>query len=92
MPGRPLRYRRGEAMPAMKSRVVQGVFRVLRFVRLVVVAVVSLLIGVSARQLFDAYGKERIPFLRDKDTDREVYVVTYPAQDNPVMPPPVEPF
>ena len=79
-------------MSAMKARAVQGVVRVFRFVRLVVVAVVCLLIGVSARQLFDAYAREKIPFLRDKDTDGEVYVVTHPTQDSPATLAPVEPF
>ena len=47
-------------MEALKRRAIQGALKVFYAVRMVVVACVCLLLGFSARQLFDAYVPEMI--------------------------------
>lgn len=78
-------------MPNLKRRAVEGVVKVFYLVRMVVVACVCLLIGFSARQLFDAYAPEMIPFLQTDRHDAEVQVVPSPQQDLSVSLEPVEP-
>jgi hypothetical protein len=53
-------------MPNLKRGAIRGFLSVLRVARVVVVALVCLLVGVSARHLFDAYGRELIPFLKQE--------------------------
>jgi hypothetical protein len=65
----------------LKKKAMQGAVKVFRLVRLVVVAVVCLLIGVSARQLFDAYGRDMIPFLREAKSHTEAHVIMPPHGD-----------
>ena len=69
-------------MPDLKTRTIQGAVKAFRFLRLVVVAVVCLLIGVSARQLFDAYGRDMIPFLREVKTETEAHLIVPPHEHN----------
>jgi hypothetical protein len=52
-----------------KKEALGGLLLVLRVVRVAVVAVVCLLVGVSARHLFDAYGRELIPFLAQEHVE-----------------------
>jgi len=85
------RQREGETMPDLKKRAMQGAVKVFHLVRMVIVACVCLLIGFSARQLFDAYGPEMIPFLKKERLDREVHVIPTPQQDVSVSLEPVEP-
>jgi hypothetical protein len=87
MPGRG----EGERMPDLKKRAIQGAMKVFRAVRMVIVACVCLLIGFSARQLFDAYVPEMIPFLKKDRLDAEVHVIPAPQQDLSVSLEPVEP-
>jgi hypothetical protein len=68
-------------MPDLKGRAIQGAVKAFRLARLVVVAAVCLLIGVSARQLFDAYGKDMIPFFREVKTETEAQVILSPHED-----------
>ena len=70
----------------------QGLARILHAVKLIVVAVVCLLIGVTARHLFDAYGKEMVPFLKGKRVEAETHVIAPPQQETPLARNPVEPF
>jgi hypothetical protein len=86
MPGR----REGARMPDLKKMTIQGAVKVFRGVRMVVVACVCLLIVFSARQLFDAYVPERIPFLEKERLDAEVQVIPIPQQDLPVSHEPAE--
>ncbi len=83
--------REGEAMPDLKKRAMQGAVKVFHVVRMVIVACVCLLIGFSARQLFDAYVPEMIPFLEKERLDAEVHVLPTPQQDLSVSLEPVEP-
>jgi len=78
-------------MPGLKKRSIQGAVKVLHFVRMVIVACVCLLIGVSVRQLFDAYALEMIPFLNKDRIDAEVHVIPNPQQDLSISLEPVEP-
>ena len=68
-------------MPDLKKRAMQGAVKAFRLVRLLIVAVVCLLIGVSARQLFDAYGRDMIPFLREVKTETEAHEILSPHED-----------
>jgi hypothetical protein len=70
----------------------QGLARILQAVKLIIVAVVCLLIGVTARHLFDAYGKEMVPFLKEKRLEAETHVIVPPQQEMPLVRNPVEPF
>jgi|GEM_PF-2388791 len=79
-------------MPDMTTRAMQGLARILHAVKLIVVAVVCLLIGVTARHLFDAYGKEMFPFLKEKRVEAETHVIAPPQQGIPLARNPVEPF
>jgi len=79
-------------MPDLKKSLVQGAVKVFHVVRMVIVASVCLLIGFSARQLFDAYALEMIPFLDKDRLDAEVYVLPTPQQDLSVSLEPVEPY
>ena len=76
----------------LKKRAIQGAVKVIRAVRMVIVACVCLLIGFSARQLFDAYIPEMVPFLEKDRFDAEVHVIPTPQQDLPVSLEPVEPL
>lgn len=58
----------------MKARVLHGIRVLLNAVKVVVVALVCLLIGFSARQLFDTYAMEKIPFLRQADPETELHL------------------
>ena len=78
-------------MPDLKKRAIQGAVKVFRAVRMVIVACVCLLIGFSARQLFDAYVPEMILFLKKDRLDAEVQVIATPQQDLSVSLEPVEP-
>jgi hypothetical protein len=69
----------------------RALFRMLHAVKVVVVAFVCLMIGFSARQLFDAYAKERIPFLREADPDSEAYEAVTPDEGLQLMADPVMP-
>lgn len=66
----------------LKKKAMRGAVRAFRLVRLVVVALVCLLIGVSARQLLDAYGREVIPFLREVETDTVANEILPPHDHN----------
>ena len=57
---------------------------VLHAVKVVVVAFVCLIIGFSARQLFDAYGKEMIPFLKKAQSETEIHL-TVSTQESPPL-------
>ena len=85
------RQREGEKMPDLKKRAIQGAVKVAHFVRMVVVACVCLLIGFTARQLFDSYVPEMIPFLKKERLDAEVHVIPTPQQDISVSLEPVGP-
>jgi hypothetical protein len=87
MPGR----REGERMPDLKKKAIRGAVKVFRGVRTVIVACVCLLIGFSARQLFDAYVPEMIPFLKKDRMDAEVYVIPTAQEELSVSLEPVEP-
>jgi len=78
--------------PDLKKKLIQASRKALYALKVTVVAVVCLLIGVCARQLFDAYARERIPFLREKDTESEVYVILSPSQEASPTRRPVEPW
>ena len=65
-------------MPDLKKRTIRWLASVFRAVRVVVVALVCLLIGVSARHLFDAYGRELIPFLKQERIEAEIRVIRAP--------------
>jgi hypothetical protein len=80
------------SMPGVTAIVKQGLAKTLHAVKLIVVAVVCLLIGVTARHLFDAYGKEMVPFLKGKRVEAETRVVAPPRQEIPLPRKPVEPF
>ena len=75
----------------MRARTVHALFRMLHVVKVVVVAFVCLIIGFSARQLFDAYARERIPFLRVADPDMEIQVITAPLEALPILTDPLDP-
>ena len=79
-------------MPDVTARAMQGLAKILHAVKLIVVALVCLLIGVTARHLFDAYGKEMVPFLNDKRVEAETHVIMPPQQESPLSRSPVEPF
>lgn len=66
----------------MKARALHALLLLLRAARAVVVAIVCLLIGFSARHLFDAYAGDLIPFLEQADPETEVRLTVTP-------PPPV---
>lgn len=78
-------------MPGLKKRALQGAVKVFRIVRMVVVACVCLLIGFAARQLFDSYVPEMVPFLKNERLDAEVQFIPTPQQDLSVSLEPVEP-
>jgi len=78
-------------MPGLKKRALQGALKVFHVVRMVIVACVCLLIGFSARQLFDSYALEMIPFLNKDRLDAEVHVIPTPQQDLSVSLEPAEP-
>jgi len=80
------------SMPDVTARVMQGLARILHAVKLIVVAVVCLLIGVTARHLFDAYGKEMVPFLKEKRVEAETHVIVPPQQEIPLTRNPVDSF
>ena len=65
----------------LRTKVLQGLLRVFRLFRLVVVGVLCLLIGVAARQLLDAYVPEMTLFLQKKPAEAEVQVVQPPPPD-----------
>lgn len=50
-------------------------------VRIVVVGALCLLIGVAARQLFDAYGPDMMRFLKKKPAEAEVHLIPTPPLD-----------
>ena len=75
----------------MRARAVHALFRMLHVVKVVVVAFVCLIIGFSARQLFDAYAREKIPFLRVADPDMEIQVITVPPEAVPLLTDPLNP-
>lgn len=77
-------------MPQARRKLIQASRKALHALKVTVVAVICLLIGVCARQLFDAYAKEKIPFLREKDAESEVYVILSPSQEASPTPGPVE--
>ena len=79
-------------MPGVTARVKQGLAKTLHAVKLIVVAVVCLLIGVTARHLFDAYGKEMVPFLKEKHVEAETHVIAPPRHEIPLTRNPVDPF
>jgi hypothetical protein len=79
-------------MPDVTTRATQGLAKILHAVKLIVVAVACLLIGVTARHLFDAYGKEMVPFLKEKRVEAETHVIAPPHQKIPLARNPVEPF
>jgi len=79
-------------VPDLRTRVMRGLSRVFHVARLVVVSVVCLLIGVAARQLFDAWGLERMPFLKKEPVEAEVHVIVTPPPDIQPSREPVEPF
>lgn len=68
-------------MPDLKKIAIQGAVKVFHIVRTVIVACVCLLVGFSARQLFDAYVPEMIPFLKKEHLDAEVHIIPTPQQD-----------
>jgi hypothetical protein len=69
-----------------------GLFRVFRVVRLVVVGALCLLIGVAARQLFDAYGPDMMLFLKKKPAEAEIHIIQPPPPGIPTSREPVETF
>lgn len=69
----------------MKSRALQALLLLLRAARAVFVAIVCLLIGFSARHLFDAYAWERIPFLKKADPEAEVRLTVTPPPPFPTQ-------
>ena len=75
----------------VRARAVHALFRMLHVVKVVVVAFVCLIIGFSARQLFDAYAREKIPFLRVADPDMEIQVITVPPEAVPLLTDPLNP-
>lgn len=79
-------------MPDVRVRAMQGLEKILHAVKLIVVAAVCLLIGVTARHLFDAYGKEMVPFLKEKRVEAETHVVEPRQEEIPLVRKPVEPF
>ncbi len=70
-------------MRKVRKRALHALFRMLHVVKVVVVAFVCLIIGFSARQLFDAYAREKIPFLKAADPDVEVQLLVMPPEDPP---------
>jgi hypothetical protein len=70
---------------------VHALFKMLHVVKVVVVASVCLIIGFSARQLFDAYAREMIPFLKVADPDMEIQVIVAPPEDIPLLADPLDP-
>ena len=78
-------------MQALKRRAIRGALKVLHAVKVVVVACVCLLLGFTARQLFDAYVPEMISNLTQERVDTEVQLVPAPQQDFTVSLEPVEP-
>jgi hypothetical protein len=78
-------------MPGLKKRSILRAVKVFHFVRMVIVACVCLLIGVSLRHLFDAYALEMIPFLSKDRIDAEVHAIPNPQQDLSISLEPVEP-
>jgi hypothetical protein len=68
----------------VKAIALHGLFRVLQAVKVVLVALVCLVIGFSARQLFDAYGKEMIPFLKKARTETELQVIVTTPETIPL--------
>jgi hypothetical protein len=87
-----MKHRQAATMPNLTRRALQGLVRILHAVKLTVVAVICLLIGVTARQLFDAYGKEMVPFLKGKRVEAETRVIESPQPDHPLTRKLVEPF
>ena len=79
-------------MPKAVKIAVQGLVKILHAVKLIVVAVMCLLIGVTARQLFDAYGREIVPFLREEGVEAEIYEMASPQQEISLPRKPVELF
>lgn len=77
-------------MSDLKKRAIQGAVKVFHAVRMVVVACVCLLIGFTARQLFDSYVPEMIPFLKKEPLDAEVHFLPTPQQDISVSLDPVD--
>ena len=73
-----------ETMPNVTKRAMHGLVKTLHAVKLILVAVICLFIGVTARQLFDAYGREVIPFLREKGVEAETYEAVSPQQQIPL--------
>jgi len=78
-------------MPNVIERTTQGLVKVLHAVKLIVVAVICLLIGMTARQLFDAYGREMVPLLREERVEAEMYEVDLPQQEIPLPRKPADP-
>lgn len=78
-------------MPGLKNKAMQGAVRVFRTVRMLVVACVCLLIGFSARQLFDAYVPDMISHFKKDLLDAEVRLVPSPRRDLSASLPPAEP-
>ena len=68
-------------MQGLKKRAMEGAWKVFRALRMLVVACVCLLIGFSARQLFDAYVPDLISHLKKDLFDAEVRVVPSHQQD-----------
>jgi hypothetical protein len=87
-----MKRRQAGSMPNLTKRAMQGLTRILHAVKLIVVAVICLFIGVTARQLFDAYGREIVPFLKEKRVEAETYEVVPPQQQIPLSREPVEPL
>jgi hypothetical protein len=67
----------------VKARALRALGLFLRAARTAVVAIVCLLIGFSARHLFDAYAGELIRFLLPADPEAEVHLTVTPPPPFP---------
>jgi hypothetical protein len=68
-------------MAGFKKKAMAGAVKMFYAVRMLVVACVCLLIGFSARQLFDAYVPDMISHLKKNLLDAEVQVLPSPHQE-----------
>ncbi len=75
----------------LRTNAMQGLFRVFRALRLVIVSVLCLLIGVATRQFLDAYGAEMMRILK-KPAEAPVQVIAAPPLDIPLSREPGETF